>query len=120
MSGGAPGEGLLLAEAWGARVENGGLVLRPRLPDGVQLLEASGVRVHRTLLDLSIRQRPGRVVVRIAKRFGPDLGIDLAWAGPEQAVSLLLDEHALGGPTARFLASHEHEAQFLLAEGGGS
>jgi hypothetical protein len=81
-------------------------------------MRAEGVRIHRTLLDLGARRRPGRLVVRVAKRFGPDLGIDLAWAGPESIGGLFLDDHALGATSARFIARHEHEAQFLLSEDG--
>jgi hypothetical protein len=99
-------------------VVEGRLVLRPRLAEGVEAMTAERVRIHRTLVDLAARRRPGRLVVRVAKRYGPDLGVDLALAGPESVVSLLLDDHPLGAPTARFIACGEHEAQFLLAEEG--
>jgi hypothetical protein len=105
--------------AWGAAVVGGGLVLRPRLEAGAAGMEARGVRVHRTLLDLSARRRPGRLVVRVARRFGPDLGVDLAWGGPESVDSVLLDDHPLEARAVRFVASGDHEAQFLLAEGSG-
>jgi len=80
-------------------------------------MDVTRVRVRRTVLDLSARRRPGRLVVRIARRFGPDLGVDLAWAGPEPVVSMLVDDHPLQAPAVRFVVRHEHEAQFLLAEG---
>jgi hypothetical protein len=108
---------LALEPAWGAALRDGQLVLRPRLPDGVGSIEAHRVRVHRTVLDLSVRRRPGALVVRLGKRFGPDLGVDLAWAGPERVTDILLDEQRLTAATVRFLARHEHEAQFFLADG---
>jgi hypothetical protein len=115
MSETAPGT-LPVDPAWGAAVVGGGLVLRPRFAAGTAGMEAHRVRVHRTLLDLSARRRPGLLVVRVAKRFGPDLGVDLAWGGPEPVVSVLLDDHPLNVQGVRFVACHEHEAQFLLAE----
>lgn len=102
--------------AWGAAVVAGGLVLRPRVGAGMAGMEAHRVRVHRTLLDLSARRRPGVLIVRVAKRFGPDLGVDLAWGGPESVIAVLLDDHSLPVERVRFIACHEHEAQFLLAE----
>lgn len=116
MSEAAP-SALPVDPAWGAAVAAGGLVLRPRFEAGMTAMEAHRVRVHRTLLDLSARRRPGRLIVRVAKRFGPDLGVDLAWGGPESVVSVLLDDHLLDVQGVRFVACHEHEAQFFVAEG---
>ena len=115
MSEAAPGA-LPEDPAWGATEVAGGLVLRPRLEAGMAGMEAHRVRVHRTLLDLSARRRPGWLIVRVVKRFGPDLGVDLAWGGPESVASVLLDDHPLDVPGVRFVACHEHEAQFLLTE----
>lgn len=107
-----------LPAAWGAEARGNGLRLRPRVEPGAPPLEASRVRVGRTLLDLSAARRPGRAVVKVARRFGPDLGITLAWDGPEPVVAVSVDDQPLGGTEVRFIARHEHEAQFLLGEAG--
>lgn len=97
---------------WGARLETTGLHLRPH--PGADSLEVARLRCGRTLLALRLRCRAGSAVLRVAKRFGPDLPLIVAWGGPERVDAVLVDEHPLGATVARLAARHEHEVQFLF------
>lgn len=101
-----------LPSGWGARLEAAGLHLMPCLAMGS--LEVARLRCGRTLLALRLRHRAGGAVLQVAKRFGPDLPLVVAWGGSERVETVLVDEHPLGTPVARLTARHEHEVQFLF------
>ena len=103
-----------LPPAWGGRLEPSGLHLAPCPGQETASLDLPRLRCGRTLLALRLRRRAGRVVLQVAKRFGPDLELTLTWGGPEQVDAVLVDEHPLGTLVARLAARHEHEVQFLF------
>jgi hypothetical protein len=71
-------------------------------------------RFGRTVADLRARSRPGRVVVQVGIRFGPPIPV-LIELVEREVWQVLVDENAVNGTTAAFVASHEHEVQFLVA-----
>lgn len=103
-----------LPPEWGGRWETTGLHLRPCPTPDTPSLDVPRLRCGRAILALRLRRRGDRVVLRVAKRFGPDLELTLAWGGPEAVDAVLVDEHPLGTTVARLAARHEHEVQFLF------
>lgn len=69
-------------------------------------------RFGRTLLDLRAKARPGGVTVQLGVRFGPPLPVEVQVRG-SGVWQVLVDENAVEGTKAAFVASHEHEVQFL-------
>jgi hypothetical protein len=108
-----------LPAAWGALLDAAGLRLQPGFPAGATELPLTRARFGRTLLELQARRRPGQIVVRLAKRFGPDLGVSFAWGGPELIESVTIDGEPLRGTQVRFLARHAHEIHLVLVPGAG-
>jgi hypothetical protein len=53
-------------------------------------------------------------VVQVGIRFGPPIPIHLELAQGE-VWQVLVDENPVAGTSAAFVASHEHEVQFLFA-----
>jgi hypothetical protein len=70
-------------------------------------------RFGRTVADLRAKTRPDRVVVQVGIRFGPPIPIQIELTKGE-VWQVLVDENAIDGATAAFVASHEHEVQFLM------
>ncbi len=70
-------------------------------------------RFGRTIADLRAKSRPDRVVVQIGIRFGPPIPVRIELAAGK-VWQVLVDENAVSGSTAAFVASHEHEVQFLV------
>lgn len=102
-----------LREAWGLRSFPEVLEIAPALPSGTPGLEASRLRIGRTLLDLALRVRRDQAVVRIARRFGPPLAVRVRLRGAV-IVSLLVDEVPVGGDVASLVVEATHEVTFYL------
>jgi hypothetical protein len=97
---------------WGAVYEGGTLSLS--LTPLSEPMSAERARFGRTLVDIRVRTRPDRIVVQLAVRFGPPLPVRLEIADGKPWL-VLVDENPVEGRSAAFVASHEHEVQFLAA-----
>ena len=108
----ARGAGRDLPAAWGAVYDGRTLSLSISHPEERMAIERA--RFGRTLVDLKVKSRSGRVVVQVGVRFGPPLPIRIEIAGG-RAWQVMVDENLVEGQGAAFVASHEHEVQFLAA-----
>ena len=106
------GAGRELPAEWGAVYDGRTLSLSISLQSATMSLERA--RFGRTLLDLRAKARPGGVTVQLGVRFGPPLPVEVEIRGVE-VWQVLVDENAIEGMQAAFVASHEHEVQFLAA-----
>ena len=100
----------------GAAVDGGGgrLDLAPSLRAGWRSLAVRRLRAHRTLFDIEVKRRAEWVTVRLAVMFGPPIAVRLALGGHEPVSRVTVDEVPLGGDTAVFTASGEHEVTLYL------
>ena len=96
--------------AWGLRLSGGVLEVAPD-PSRADLPALHRLRCGRTLVDLAMRSRPGRVSVRLARRFGPPLTVRVSLPGSEP-VQVTVDEHPVYGARATLLVEGEHEVAF--------
>jgi len=100
-----------ISSEWGAVYDGRTLRLSVVTPAAPMAIERA--RFGRTILDLRARSRPELVVVQVGIRFGPPIPVRIELA--EGAVwQVLVDEVAIEGKSAAFVASHEHEVQFLM------
>lgn len=106
----------MLAAAWNATWDGSVLTLAPVLALDETILDARRVRFGRTILDLALRRRQGRIVLKIARRFGPSLPVRASWGGPEPVDAVLIDENPMGRQPVSFQVEAEHEVQFLAAD----
>src|SRR5690606_13654437 len=83
----------------------------PWLPPGWDAMALERLRVGRTSLTLEARRRPGALVVRVRRTYGPRIHLALGRAGAPTG-ALTVDDVALGGAVARFDAEGEHEVIF--------
>lgn len=83
------------------------LLLAPVLPQDWNRMELHHVRVGRTVLDLGVSRRWGRVALRVAVRFGPAI-IVTARPGTSPPLWILLDDHEVTWTPVRFRAAGEH------------
>ena len=95
---------------WGAVYDGRTLSLSITRPSGAMRLDRA--RFGRTVLDLRARSRPAGIVVQLKVRFGPPLSVKVALR-EGSSWQVLVDENAVEGTSAAFMASHEHEVQFL-------
>ena len=101
-----------LPPEWGAVYD--GRTLRLSISPPSEAMAVERARFGRTVTELRARSRPGRVVVQVGIRFGPPMPISIELAESE-VWQVLVDESAIAGESAAFVASHEHEVQFLVA-----
>ncbi len=108
------GAGLAL---WGVTPDaaGAGVTVRPWLPPEWPAMALRRLRTGPTAIDCEIRRRPGRIVTRIARVSGPPLVVTVQ---PRDAAiaSITVDDVALGGARARFVAERRHEVIFDLHE----
>jgi hypothetical protein len=102
-----------LRDAWGLRSLPDALEIAPALASGTPGLEASRLRVGRTLLDVAFRVRGDRALVRIARRFGPPLVVRVRLRGGV-ILSTLVDEVPVGGDVASLVVEATHDVTFYL------
>jgi len=96
---------------WGAAYDGRTLSLSISPPSRTMSIERA--RFGRTVLDLRAKMRPGGITVQLGVRFGPPLPTEIAVKEIE-VWQVLVDENAVEGTKAAFVASHEHEVQFLV------
>lgn len=85
----------------------------PWLPPEWQEMALRGLRVGATTLDLRLRRRPGKLVLRVERTHGPRLRV-VATRPPEAPAGLLLlNDEPLGGGRAAFEAGELDEVTFL-------
>lgn len=103
---------------WGVKPDalNGALTLRPMLPAAWPEMALRRLRVGSALLDLRLRRRPGRLVLRVELLQGsrPRLTVELPASVP--VAQVVLDDEALGGASATFEVAGSHEVSFYLAD----
>ncbi len=90
--------------------------LSPYLPQDWNDMALHRLRVGPTTLDLRLRRRPGRFLLKVARAQGPRIRIaaTLRSAGPVK--QLTVDDEPLGGGRAVFEADTEHEVQFVVGD----
>jgi len=96
---------------WGAAYD--GRTLSISITPPAASMSVDRARFGRTVADLRVKSRPDRVVIQVGIRFGPPLPIHVELARGE-VWQVLVDENAVSGTAAAFVASHEHEVQLLL------
>ncbi len=89
----------------------GAVRVTPWLPPAWDAMALERLRVGRTSLTLEARRRPGGLVVRVRRTYGPRIHVALGRGGAPPA-ALSVDDVALGGTVARFDAEGEHEVTF--------
>ena len=88
------------------------LTVAPWLPPQWNRMSLRRLRVGRTVLDLELRRRPGQLIARVARQFGPGLQLRLAPRLEPAPVSVTVDDVPLGGTSAQFQVRDEHEVIF--------
>jgi glycogen debranching enzyme len=88
------------------------LTLTPWMPEEWDRMSLRRLRVGRTVLDLELRRKPGQLLVRIRRTFGPGIRMRLAPRTAATPVSFAVDEVELGGAGAQFQVSDQHEVVF--------
>ncbi|MGE0354559.1 MAG: amylo-alpha-1,6-glucosidase [Gemmatimonadales bacterium] len=88
----------------------------PWLPPDWPRMALHRLRVGRSVVDLEMRRRPGQIVARIRKRFGPSIHLTLDLSRNARPAQTLVDGIEVGGPVVRFLADGEHEVIVLRTE----
>jgi hypothetical protein len=97
---------------WGARPDAGGrLGLAPVLAPERRHIAVRRLRVGNTVMDLEARRRFDRVIVRLHRRHGPPLPVDLELAGPPP-IAVTADGEPLPGTRAVVVVSDHHEVLF--------
>lgn len=97
---------------WGVRPRGGAaLALRPMLPRDRRHLGIRRLRVGSTVVDVELRRRFDRVVLRLHRRHGPPLPVDVELAGPPP-MAVMADGEALPGTRAVVVVSDRHEVLF--------
>jgi hypothetical protein len=85
----------------------------PWLPPAWSEMALRGVRVGATTLDLRLRRRPGKVVLRVERAHGPRLRILAARPPGAPDGPILLNDEPLGGGRAVFETGEHDEVAFL-------
>ncbi|HJS46584.1 MAG TPA: GH116 family glycosyl hydrolase, partial [Gemmatimonadales bacterium] len=103
----------LVEGLWGVAPDAlaGTVRISPWLPPDWEGMALERLRVGRTSLTLEARRRPGGLVVRVRRTYGPRIHVALGRAGAATA-ALTVDDTPLGGAVARFDAEGEHEVTF--------
>jgi hypothetical protein len=103
----------LIQGLWGVEPDAmaGAVGVTPWLPPDWADMALERLRIGRTSLTLDARRRPGGLVVRVRRTYGPRLHLRLGRAGAVPA-AVTVDGTALGGAVARFDAEGEHEVVF--------
>ena len=70
------------------------------------------LRVGRTVLDIELRRRPGQLIARVVRSFGPGLQLKLSPRTETEPVSVMVDDIMLGGSSAQFQVRDQHEVIF--------
>jgi hypothetical protein len=93
---------------------NFALTIRPSLPPAWPEMALRRLRVGNSLLDLRLRRRPGRLVLRVELVQGPRPRLTAELPPPFAVSQVTLDDEALGAGRATFEVSGSHEVSFYL------
>jgi glycogen debranching enzyme len=88
------------------------LTISPWLPPDWPRMSLRRLRVGRTVLDIELRRRPGQLIARVARSFGPGLQLRLTPRTAALPRSILVDDVELGGSGAQFQVRDQHEVIF--------
>jgi glycogen debranching enzyme len=88
------------------------LDLAPWLPPTWNRMSLRRLRVGRTVLDVQLRRRPGQLVARVQRTFGPAIQLRLAPRGIGDSAFITVDNVQLGGSAAQFQVHDQHEVIF--------
>lgn len=84
----------------------------PWLPPDWARMSLRRLRVGRTVLDIELRRRPGQLIARVVRSFGPGLQLKLTPRTETPPVSIMVDDIVLGGASAQFQVRDQHEVIF--------
>lgn len=103
---------------WGVEPDapNESVSVRPALPAAWPEMALRRLRVGGTLLDLRLRRRPGRLVLRVELLQGPRLRLSVELPPAYPVSQVTLDDDAMGGVRATFEVAQSHEVSFYLTE----
>ncbi|HXE57850.1 MAG TPA: GH116 family glycosyl hydrolase [Gemmatimonadales bacterium] len=90
----------------------GAVRIRPYLPARWERMALRRLRVGPTSLDVVVRRRPGGMVVRVRRRHGPGIRVELEPRALPAGAVATVDDVELGAARAVFEARAEHEASF--------
>jgi hypothetical protein len=104
---------------WGVEPDalNFALTVRPSLPAAWPEMALRRLRVGSALLDLRLRRRPGRLVLRVELVQGPRPRMTAELPPAFSVAQVTLDDEALGGTRGTFEVSGSHELSFYLGQG---
>jgi glycogen debranching enzyme len=88
------------------------VTLAPWLPPDWVRMSLRRLRVGRTVLDIELRRRPGQLIVRVARSFGPGIQVQLSPRTDAQPLSIMVDDSILAGSSAQFQVRDQHEVIF--------
>jgi hypothetical protein len=88
--------------------------LSPWLPPEWARMQLRRLRVGRTVLDVELRRRPGQLIARVSRSFGPGIQLRLTPRTDAPVAGITVDDVALGGDGARFQVRDRHEVIFSL------
>jgi glycogen debranching enzyme len=88
--------------------------ISPWLPPDWPRMSLRRLRVGRTVLDLELRRRPGQLIARVVRSFGPGIQLRLAPRLELPPQGILVDDVPLSGTSAQFQVRDRHEAIFAL------
>lgn len=103
---------------WGARpnAADGTLLLQPVLPGQWPEMALRRLRVGQAVLDLRLRRRPGRLVLRVELLQGPRPRLTVELPGSAAVTEVMLDDEVMGGSRVTFDVAGSHEVSFYLVE----
>jgi hypothetical protein len=104
-------EGLWGVVPWAPEDE---VTIAPWLPPSWPRMGLRRLRIGRTVLDLELRRRPGQLIARVVRSFGPALHLTLAPRLAAPPLSIMVDDLMLGGTSAQFQVRDQHEVIFSL------
>ena len=88
------------------------VLVAPWLPPDWARMSIRRLRIGRTVLDLELRRRPGQLIARVARSFGPGLQLKLAPRSAAAPLRVMVDDIELGGTSAQFQVRDQHEVIF--------
>ncbi|MDX2119898.1 MAG: GH116 family glycosyl hydrolase [Gemmatimonadota bacterium] len=91
----------------------GAVRVAPWLPPDWSEMSLRGLRVGATTLDLRLRRRPGRVVLRVERTHGPRLRLHATLPGLPASAAVTLNDEPLGGGRAVFDTAERDEVAFV-------
>jgi glycogen debranching enzyme len=88
------------------------VTVAPWLPPHWARMSLRRLRVGRTVLDIELRRRPGQLITRVTRSFGPGLQFKLAPRTEGSPLNVMVDDVSMGGTSAQFQVRDQHEVIF--------